>query len=196
MRVSREEAERTRRRVLKTAGKVLRRRGIAGTGVAEVMAEAGLTHGGFYRHFASKDDLVRESCQAVLTETVEGWRTARDAAPDAPLVALVQRYLTPVHRDHPEAGCIYAALAAEAGRTEALGPPFAQALDELLEILESAAEDEAADGEADGAAARRAAMGRLSAMLGALVLARTARGTPLSDAVLTEVRAWLLEGRA
>src|SRR3954467_6376094 len=110
-----EHKEATRRRIVETAGRRLKRDGIDGSGIAALMADAGLTNGAFYAHFASKEDLVASVVQEELrlqSATLSG------LAPGvAGVEQLVRAYMSPQHRDHPEAGCPSAALLEEIGRS-------------------------------------------------------------------------------
>jgi len=106
----------TRQKIVETAARRFRRDGIAATGIAGLMADAGLTHGGFYAHFASKEDLVREAVDAAAAVT----RARLDAmsVQQPGLEAYIRAYLRPAHRDAPERGCVIAALGAELARHE------------------------------------------------------------------------------
>jgi TetR/AcrR family transcriptional repressor of nem operon len=134
MRRSAEEKAETRRQIVKTAGRMIRGRGLADTGVADVMAEAGLTHGGFYRHFDSKDDLAA----AAVTEALASMRArlltiAENAPPGKTLDAVIETYLTEAHRDRPEQGCVMATVGMEAQR--AGGPVRAAYEDGITKLL-------------------------------------------------------------
>ncbi|MEK9969929.1 MAG: TetR/AcrR family transcriptional regulator [Ferrovibrio sp.] len=117
MRRSAEDKAETRRQIVRTAGRMIRGRGLAETGVAEVMAEAGLTHGGFYRHFSSKDELAAAAVEASFAhmrarlEAITG-----KAPPGKGLEALIDTYLTEAHRDQPQHGCVMASVGMEAQR--------------------------------------------------------------------------------
>jgi TetR/AcrR family transcriptional repressor of nem operon len=105
-------------RIVKAAAGRIRRDGVEGLGVADLMREAGLTHGGFYRHFGSRGDLVAEAVEAALAH---GSRRAEAAArlgggPEA-LATIIDVYLSPLHRDKPETGCAVAALPADIARS-------------------------------------------------------------------------------
>jgi len=114
-RYSAEHKEATRRRILETAGRRLKRDGIDGSGIASLMADAGLTNGAFYAHFTSKDDLVASVVHEELSRQVA---TLDQLAPGvAGLEQLVRGYLSPGHRDQPDAGCPSAALLEEIGRS-------------------------------------------------------------------------------
>ena len=115
MRFAKGHKTETRARIIDAASKRFRRDGVAATGIAGVMEDAGLTHGGFYAHFASKEELVREATVAALDATQA--RLDRFAPEGADwLEARIKNYLSPRHRDTAETGCAVAALAAELGR--------------------------------------------------------------------------------
>ena len=117
MRRSAEEKAETRRQIVRTAGRMIRGRGLAETGVAEVMAEAGLTHGGFYRHFASKEDLAAAAVEAAFAHMRSRLEAITAKAPPGKrLEALIETYLTEAHRDQPELGCVMASVGMEAQR--------------------------------------------------------------------------------
>src|SRR3979411_2785402 len=104
MKVSREQVAEHRRRIVGAAGKLFRAKGFDGVGVAEIMKSAGLTHGGFYGHFASKEDLIAQACAGAAN--VDTWLAVTARAPKNPLAAIVSFYLLASHRDHPETGCL------------------------------------------------------------------------------------------
>lgn len=117
MRRSAEDKAETRRQIVRTAGRMIRGRGLAETGVAEVMEAAGLTHGGFYRHFVSKEDLATAAIAAAFAEMRGQLQTAAAAAPPGrALETVIDLYLTEAHRDRPDRGCVMAALGMEAPR--------------------------------------------------------------------------------
>src|SRR4051794_2404874 len=134
MKVSREQAAENRARVVEVAGRLFRERGFDSIAIAEIMKGAGLTHGGFYHQFGSKDELAAEACAQVLSEQAAGWRKL--AAGDDPLATLVNSYLSARHRDGAGRGCAVACLAAEAVRQP---PPvraaFAKGIRDFIEIL-------------------------------------------------------------
>src|ERR1700743_2883262 len=110
MRVSREKAAQHRERIIDAAGALFRAKGFDGIGVADIMKAADLTHGGFYGHFSSKEDLVAQSNKRMMAGAAE--RRVKITASDAkePFRALLDRYLSPQHRDDPGHGCGFAAL--------------------------------------------------------------------------------------
>jgi len=175
MKVSREQMGENRRRILDAAGRLFRDRGFEAVTVAEVMREAGLTHGGFYGHFRSKDDLIA----AALAELV----VASEPGPLA-LPAFAARYLSPAHRDDPASGCPVAALASDMIRQ---APEARAAMTEGLRRQIARLTDGAAEPES----ARQAAIGSWAAMVGAMILARMSDDPALSDEVLAQTRAWI-----
>lgn len=175
MKVSREQMGENRRRILDAAGRLFRDRGFEAVTVAEVMREAGLTHGGFYGHFRSKDDLIA----AALAELV----VASEPGPLA-LPAFAARYLCPAHRDDPASGGPVAALASDTIRQ---APEARAAMTEGLRRQIARLTDGAAEPES----ARQAAIGSWAAMVGAMILARMSDDPALSDEVLAQTRAWI-----
>jgi len=117
MRRSVEEKAETRNQIVRTAGRMIRGRGLAETGVAEVMAEAGLTHGGFYRHFESKEALAAAAVESAF-DHMRGRLVAitAKAPPGKGMAALIDTYLTEAHRDRPDQGCVMASVGMEAQR--------------------------------------------------------------------------------
>ena len=116
MRVSRAEAAQNRERIIEVAAKLFRERGFDGIGVADLMKSAGLTHGGFYGHFASKEDLMAQACARALEGSLATLQQAAERGGENALSAVASAYLSPAHRDRPGEGCVLAALGAEAAR--------------------------------------------------------------------------------
>src|ERR1043166_888246 len=114
VRVTREQAAANREKVLEVAGTLFRERGFDGIGVADIMKRAGLTHGGFYGHFASKDDLAAEITARVLGR--EGWLERLTGKANPSLGEIVRAYLTPRHRDDAGHGCLLAAVGSDTAR--------------------------------------------------------------------------------
>jgi TetR/AcrR family transcriptional repressor of nem operon len=172
-----EQKEQTRADILRSADRLVRARGIAGASVAAVMKGARLTVGGFYAHFRSKDALIED----VLRRAVRGMRD-RFVAPLADrttaerIEAVLRRYLTVLHRDHPAEGCALPATLAELAQE---GAPLRRALaDELEDFVTALA------GPGAGARRRQLALGALALMVGGLALSRATKGSPLSESVL------------
>lgn len=176
MKVSREQMAQNRIRILTEAARLFREKGFAAVSVAEVMKAAGLTHGGFYGHFKSKDDLIAQAIGFA-----SGTRSDT-----ADLGAFIDAYLSILHSEHPELGCPMAALA---GLMRDQAPEARAAMAERIGAqLNSIAE--AMPG-ADGVSKRRAAIGSWAAMVGALILARSIDDPTLSSELLAETRAWI-----
>ncbi|WCM89311.1 TetR/AcrR family transcriptional regulator [Acidovorax sp. NCPPB 3576] len=188
MKVSKAQAAENRQGILDAAARLYRERGLSGVGVADITRDAGLTHGGLYRHFASKDALVREACAQAFDWSIAPLEGAQDATD---LASRVKSYLSSTHRDHPGEGCPAAALAVDAARAGGdLSEVFAQGIERNIDRFARVIED-LAPGEGVPSAPNRArAMEMLATMVGGLVLARaTAAGRPaLSDEILATLR--------
>ena len=179
MRVSREKAAEHRDRIIDAAGALFRAKGFGGIGVADIMKAADLTHGGFYGHFASKDDLVGEASRRTMARAAANWTKLVEAAPDNPYAALLEHYLSPRHRDDPGKGCAFAALGNDAARSgKIVRKAFAEGLAPLIDILAQSIPSKSK------AAKRRKAVAAMATLVGALTLARAVEGTPLSDEML------------
>jgi TetR/AcrR family transcriptional repressor of nem operon len=182
MRVSREQAEKNREHVVETAARVFRERGYDGIGVADLMKEAGLTHGGFYGNFKSKEQLMAEACAHAFKAAGERWQRviARDGG--RAMDSIADAYLSQRHVDQPGAGCTAAALGADIAR---LAPPVRAAMTagvqahvaQLAPLL---------DDDPDPGRAR--AIADYAGMVGALVLARAVDDAALSTEILATVR--------
>ena len=173
MKVTREQAAENRERILDAASKLFRERGLDGIGVADLMKSAGLTHGGFYGHFSSKEDLMAQACARALEKSVERWRTRS-------LPEILQSYLSTRHRDNPGAGC---ALASLGGDVPHQGAPVRRAITQgvraLMEILTPLM---------PGKSKRQKALALYAGMVGALVLARAVDDPALSEEILEAVK--------
>ncbi len=187
MKVSKAQAAEHRAGIVDAAARLYRERGLDGVGVAEITRDAGLTHGGLYRHFESKDALAREACRRAFEWTItplDGLEQDPAAPALEKLQAMVDSYLSARHRDHPGEGCPAAALATDAARAGAeMSEVFAQGVERniqrFMRVLEGEPEEK-----------RAKAMVVLSSMVGALALARaTAAGNPaLSEEILRTLR--------
>jgi TetR/AcrR family transcriptional repressor of nem operon len=189
MRYSRQHAAGTRRRIVEGASAALRARGLSGVGVAELMRQAGLTHGGFYTHFDSKDALVAEAIAAAAEHSVKNLEkvVARAGAKPA-LEAIADSYLSAAHRDRPDRGCAVAALGAEAARgSPAARRVLSRQIDNLLALLAQHVPGRR------GVSRRRQAMAVLSCLVGALVLARAVDDSDTSAEILESGRRHLRE---
>ena len=177
MKVTRERAEANREHILETAGRLFRERGYDGIGVADIMKRAGLTHGGFYGHFPSKDDLAAEITARVLGR--EGWLERLTGRANPTLGDMVRSYLTPRHRDDPGHGCLFAALGSDVARQprsvrRAFTGGFRRRIDAVQRLMVGRS----------AAAKRQKALAVMAGLVGALTLARAVDDPELSDAIL------------
>src|SRR5579862_1408208 len=139
MRVSREKAAEHRDRIIDAAGALFRAKGFGGIGLADIMKAADLTHGGFYGHFASKDDLAAQASRRAMARAAANWSKVAANAPDNPYAALLKHYLSPRHRDDAGHGCAFAALSGDAARCgKPVRTAFAEGLEPLIEIVAKA----------------------------------------------------------
>jgi TetR/AcrR family transcriptional repressor of nem operon len=116
MKVSKEVMAEHKDQIIAAAARRYRERGFDGISVADLMKEVGLTHGGFYRHFSSKDELISLSALRAVSETITEWRKIADDATGDRLEAVVHYYLSLRHHNHPETGCLAAAVGCELSR--------------------------------------------------------------------------------
>jgi TetR/AcrR family transcriptional repressor of nem operon len=181
MRVSREQAQATRKRIVDTAGRMFREKGIHAVGLDAIMKEAGLTHGGFYGHFRSKDELVAEAIGQAMGETLK----ADDERPT--LKDFVDGYLSSKHRDESGAGCPIAALGPELARLpdgkRGFATDYVRALIAKMEELRANS----------GRPGRQEAIAELASLVGALIMARAVDDAALSDEILSATRRATME---
>jgi TetR/AcrR family transcriptional regulator, transcriptional repressor for nem operon len=180
MRYSREHKLETHARIVKKASVRLREKGAHGIGVADLMKEAGLTHGGFYAHFDSREALVVEAFTHAMDRAIERWRKAAEQIPqDKRFCSIVETYLSPAHRDDPGNGCAVPTLGAEIAReSPKTRRAFAAKLEQLIEMIADQIPD------VPRKAARKQAMATLATMMGALVMSRIAGSGEFSDEIL------------
>ncbi len=184
MKVSKAQAQANRAHIVETASALFRERGYDGVSVADLMGAAGFTHGGFYKHFGSKADLMTEAAACGFAQT-----EARTS--NAERTALITEYLSREHRDSPGHGCTMAALSSDASRQpQAVKAVFAQAIERSLVAAADKAvgQDEAARSEAR---ARR--INELAHLMGALLMSRACPDdSALADEILETCRAFAL----
>ena len=174
---SRKEA--THERIVEAAARAIRRTGYSGTGVADIMKDAGLTHGGFYAHFDSREAMLAEAADRAGAETVAMLeRVAAGASPEKALQALISAYLSKEHLQNVERGCPVAALGSEMAR-QAPGVRRA-ATRRMRETIDLVARQLPDWGKPS---AHEQALATLSTMVGAMVLARAVDDPKLSDAI-------------
>jgi TetR/AcrR family transcriptional repressor of nem operon len=190
MRYTSEHKQETRQRVLTEAAREIRAKGPAGIAVAGIMARAGLTHGGFYAHFASKEDLVGEAILQMFRESSSRFDAdkAANGDPRDALRGFVDYYLSAQHRDVRERGCALAALSGDLARLEE-GPRirFGKGVAVLTGRLALAL------GRHGVAAPDTAASSMLAELVGALTLSRAVGDPTQSDAILARVKTALIE---
>jgi TetR/AcrR family transcriptional regulator, transcriptional repressor for nem operon len=179
---SKAEKAETHKRIVKIASKRFREDGLAGVGIAELMKEAGLTVGGFYKHFGSRDDLVAEA----VSSAFGGWKRRVDAAasggPPVSYAKLIDDYLSETHRNNPGTGCAFSALAAEIARSDKRTRALAsEQIRNDLQLLTGLVPGK------DKRAARSKAILTMSALVGAMALARAVSDEELSLEILRTV---------
>jgi len=177
VRVTREQAAANREKILEVAGALFRERGFDGIGVADIMKRAGLTHGGFYGHFASKDDLAAEITARVLGRS--GWMERLTGTQKPSFSDLVRQYLSPRHRDDPGRGCLFAALGSDVVRQpRSVRRAFTDGLRLRVDALARLAPGRSA------AARRQKSLATMAGLVGALILSRAVDDPKFSDEIL------------
>lgn len=192
-RVSRKEADQHREDVLNAASKLFLEYGIDGVSVPAVMAEAGLTHGGFYGHFDSKEALVAEACERAFAERrsiYDGIQERNGADKKAARSEFIKRYTTKAHRDAIGLGCPAAAMCGDMAREAPKGQirtAFAAGFNMMVERLTPLLSKKRK------ASAREDALAQIAMLVGAVVLSRATKGSPVSDEIMQSVRSALLD---
>jgi len=180
MRYSPEHKAETHSRIVRKASVRLREKGAHGVGVADLMKEAGLTHGGFYAHFASREALVIEAFGDAMDRSTERWRkTLAELAPEKRIPAIVDSYLTAQHRDDIGHGCAVPALGAEIARES---PRTRKAFAAKLEAMVGLFAENIPD--VSPKVARKRASAMLATLMGTLVMARIAGSGEFSEDIL------------
>jgi TetR/AcrR family transcriptional regulator, transcriptional repressor for nem operon len=177
---SQAEKEATHRRIVKAAAAQIRRDGVDAVRVSELMREAGLTHGGFYRHFGSREDLIDEAIDAALTDGSRQADTGESLEPGAELAQIIDGYVSKAHRDNPQVGCAVAALPTDVSRCgsrarHAYSRQVRRYIDRLVGLIR----------QAEPETKRDEAILTLSALVGAVAMARAVDDPELSDEILT-----------
>lgn len=190
-RVSRKQAELNREIIVEAATRLFRERGIHGISVSDVMAAAGLTHGGFYGHFESREALATEACNRAFEQSSERWQARVEQSPDpeAARLALIDPYLSAANRDNPGDSCPVAAFAGEIcheAADSALQRSFIRGFEASMGILAATQATGTPEGD------QQAAIAQYAMMVGALTLARATKGNGLSDEFLAAARNLLI----
>jgi TetR/AcrR family transcriptional repressor of nem operon len=187
MRVSREQAAGNREKILGTAARLFREKGFDGIGIADLMKSAGLTHGGFYGHFSSKEDLIAQTCERAVDELLAQHHERAGDGDEQDEGTYYQRfianYLSREHRDNPGSGCLMAALGADAARqSPIIKRAFTQSFNRLLNAVIKILPAKKSDAEK-----REEALLTLASLVGAQVIARAVDDPELSQEVLQAV---------
>jgi TetR/AcrR family transcriptional repressor of nem operon len=182
VRYPRGHKERTREQIVETAARAFREEGVSGVGIGDLMGRAGLTHGGFYAHFASKDALVAEACGRAVDDA---WALMSEYVAQAPpgeeLAAFIRGYVSRRHRDDPGGGCLMPALAAEMPRQElAVRAAFTANVMRMMDNIQALLPD-TPDRE-------DRALALVTGMAGSVMLARAVDDPALSDRILKTCR--------
>jgi TetR/AcrR family transcriptional repressor of nem operon len=181
MRYSKEHKQKTHIQITEAASSRFRERGIDGIGVAGLMQSLGLTHGGFYAHFESKDALVAEAVDSAFDQTIQGLRAYAEAAERGQhLARLVAAYISAGHRDSPGQGCMAAALSSELRRqSDAVREVTSRRLDDLLALIDEMARNDGLQVSAPAA---------LALMVGAVSLSRIPKDAARAESYLDAAR--------
>jgi TetR/AcrR family transcriptional repressor of nem operon len=191
MKVTREQATQNRDRVVSTAARLFRERGFDGIGISDLMKEVGLTHGGFYAQFPSKEHLMAEAASKAADERAAAMHKQFQEAPEKGVAGFAERYLSRRHRDNPGEGCYMATLGIDVARHGPLvRDAFTRSVRSAFEIL---AEAEKAASEKDR---RSQAIADYAMMIGGMVLARAVSDENLSDEILATLKAQITELRS
>jgi TetR/AcrR family transcriptional regulator, transcriptional repressor for nem operon len=179
MRMSNQRKAETHERILAVAGELFRRHGFDAVGVDAIMHQAGLTHGGFYAHFASKEALVAETAAAALARSAARWeRISQEADQATALTRIVESYLDPAHVAAAERGCVLATLGPEIARRHDARPALTASIRRMVDALARCLPRRR----------RQRALGTLSTLVGAVVLARLCDDSGLAEEFLVAAR--------
>ncbi len=183
MRVSREQAAENRGKILQVAAQLFREKGFDGIGIADLMKKVGLTHGGFYGHFSSKEDLMAQTCTYAVDEILAQGQDSPALVRGNKYKAFIGRYLSVEHRDNPGSGCLMAALGVDAARqSPVIKHAFTEGFNRLLNALMSLLPANKTE-----AAKREQALLTLATLVGAQVIARAVDDKKLSEEILQVV---------
>lgn len=187
MRVSKEQAAENRQKIVEIASRLFREQGLDGIGVADLMKSAGFTHGGFYGHFDSKEDLMAEACSHAANKLVSGLKETVETATENPLAAVATNYLSIDHCQSVGEGCVVVALGSEASRHgEKVSHVLTESLKELFELLATIVPGRSK------AARYEKALSTYASMVGAMVLARSVDDPELAEQILNSVMKTLI----
>lgn len=183
MRVSREKFAENRQKILETAGVMFRENGFNGVGVADIMKACGLTHGGFYGHFQSKEELQLEVSRALIARVEIRWKELIAKSPERPLEALLEHYVSWCAVDDPGNSCVFVSLMDEVSRSSgAVREIFNDGLSALVSILADIVPGDTPEER------RKSGFTTLSSMMGAVSLARAVENRELAGQFLSTMR--------
>jgi TetR/AcrR family transcriptional regulator, transcriptional repressor for nem operon len=181
---SREDKTRSHERIVEIAAARIRESGTSTPGVAEIMQAAGLTHGGFYKHFGSRDELIAEAVDRTFADSEHAVAAVTMDADD-PLAAFVDWYVSAEHRDNPGSGCGVVTLGSDVARAQdRVRSAYTDQVKRYLARLQDLLADEDSD-------TRRQATVMLSTLVGAVLVTRAVDDPALSDEIMRDVRAAL-----
>ena len=182
MKVTRAIAARNRQNIVDKAGELFRAHGYGGVGIAEIMRAAGLSHGGFYANFDSKEDLIVEASSSAMKGNVDFWRKLHAEGAGLQPRQMVEGYLKNAYAEANAEGCVMAALGSEIARQgEQVRVPLTEQLKELVEVLATMMPP-ASEGDR-----RRQSLAAYAGMVGALVLARASTDEVFSQEIIQAV---------
>jgi TetR/AcrR family transcriptional regulator, transcriptional repressor for nem operon len=182
MKVSKATMAEHREKIIAAAATRFRERGFEGIGVVDLMREAGLTHGGFYGHFDSKEELVKLASESAIRNSTAKWEQVMSGAKGDPLRALGQYYLSIRHRENPGSGCLFPSLGGEIARQpSSVKKAITDGLKKFLELLEGTVRGKTEE------VRRRKAITAYASMVGGMVLARSVSDPVLSKEILDAV---------
>lgn len=188
MRVTRQQAIENRNRVLHLAARRFRERGLDGVGVADLMRDAGLTHGGFYKQFNSRESLAAEACAAAIAENLAGYQELARQDPKNVLAHVISAAISDLHRDSPGEGCLLAAAGADISRANAtvremVTDGVRKIVDFLAGLMPGRSRKQT----------RRRAIAAYATVVGSLVVARAVNDPAFATEILTAARESLLD---
>jgi TetR/AcrR family transcriptional regulator, transcriptional repressor for nem operon len=184
MKVSKDTAATHRNAIITAAARLFRERGFGGVTVHEITKAAGLTHGAFYGHFQSKDDLAAQACAHAIAETLKSWKGIAHTNKKRALQSIISTYLSGCHRNNPGFGCIFATLGPELARLSGETRYAAtQALPQHIEFLENFFKHR------NKQVRRHKALATYASLIGAMVLSRAVEDKELTEEILRAVLA-------
>jgi TetR/AcrR family transcriptional regulator, transcriptional repressor for nem operon len=182
MKVSKEKMAEHRETIITAAAKRFRELGFEGISVAELMKEAGLTHGGFYGHFSSKEELIALATERAMRDSTSRWERILTGAPDAPMEALAQHYLSMRHCKNPGVGCLFSSLGTDVARQpSSVRSAVTDGLQRFFKLLEDVIPKRSAR------TRRRKAILAYAGLVGGMVLARSTEDQELAEEILNAV---------